>query len=70
MQVSFNKIVYIMLVYFVSCYLSLAMSLRFFKICMYIVYSVPRILVLLVYTFMENIQSDNIHRSKASVDFI
>ena len=32
MQVSFNKIIYIMLVYFVSCYLSLAMSLRFFKI--------------------------------------
>ena len=32
MQVSFNKIIYIMLVYSVSCYLSLTMSLRFFKI--------------------------------------
>ena len=30
MHVSFNKIIYIMLVYFVSCYLSLAMSLSFF----------------------------------------
>ena len=38
MQVSFNKITYMILVYFESCYLSLSMSLKFLNIYMNIVY--------------------------------